>query len=90
MSPRVGEVTHVVRSCGEILVAISRASHLVVVDAPDLNKFNLKVSSVVYVGGIDPNVIGTMSAVHRNNDESAFDERRPQGETQCIGPNLEP
>jgi len=23
-----------------------------------------------------------MSAVHRNNDESMFDERRPQGETK--------
>jgi hypothetical protein len=23
-----------------------------------------------------------MSAVHRNNDESTFDERRPQGETK--------
>jgi hypothetical protein len=55
MLASVGEVTHVVRSCVEILVAICRASHLVVVDVPDLNKFNLKVSSVVYVGGIDPN-----------------------------------
>jgi hypothetical protein len=24
----------------------------------------------------------SMSSVHRNNDESTFDERRPQGETK--------
>ena len=30
-----------------------------------------------------------MSAVHRNNDESTFDERRPAGgNSDCIRPNL--